>query len=78
MKTSACVGWVVRLLHTGTVPSFITQRWKPGTGRLYMFMRCFPLTAWPQGAGLPRFMFMVCQWGADGREGDGEHFEMML
>lgn len=41
--------------------SFVTQRWKPGTRRLYVFMRCFPLTALPQGAGLPRFMFMVCQ-----------------
>lgn len=47
----------MRLPHTGTVPSFITQRWKPGNRRLYEFMRCFPLTAWPQGAGLPRFMF---------------------
>lgn len=39
MKTSSCVGWVVRLAHTGTVPSFVTQRRKPGTRRLYVFMR---------------------------------------
>lgn len=52
--------------------SFVTQRWTPGTRRLYVFMRCFPLTALPQGAGLSRFMFMVCQGGPGSGESDGE------
>lgn len=56
--------------------SFVIQRWKPGTRRLYVFMRCFPLTAWPQGAGLPRFMFM--SGGTGSGEEQRDNFEMML